>query len=141
MSEKVVMKESEMGVEAPLVVSQIFSNCLYSGFFGRLDSERIKVVTNKMLESIDFYDCDFIIIDLSNVDIIDSAIAAHLVKISNTIKLSGVEVILCGIKGFVAQTMAVVDVHLDDFRITKDLKKALNLVYELSGYQLVKKTH
>lgn len=139
MKEKVAIKESKMGIETPLVVSQIFENCLFSGFFGRLDSERIKFVTERMLEAIEISDCDYIIIDLSNVDTIDTAIAAHLIKISNTIKFSGVEVILCGIKGFVAQTMSVVDIQLDSFKIAKDLRKALAIVYESSGYELTKK--
>lgn len=140
MNKKIVMKDNTFGLDAPLVVSQIFDNCLYSGFYGRLDSERIKVVTERMLETIERYpDCDYLIIDLSNIELIDSAIAAHLIKISNTIRFTGVEVILCGIKSFVAQTLAVIDVQLEKFVITKDLRKALNLVYEKTGYQLIKK--
>lgn len=139
MEKNVAIKESKMGIEAPLVVSRIFENCLYSGFFGRIDSERIKVVTERMLESVDSYDSDYIIIDLSNIDLIDSAVAAHLAKISVSLKLSGVEVVLCGIRGMVAQTMAVIGVELDKFTVAKDLSKALQVIYDMSGYQLVKK--
>ena len=139
MSKKIVMKDNTFGLDAPLVVFQIFDNCLYSGFFGRLDSERIKIVTERMLIAIEQHpDCDYLIIDLSNIELIDSAIAAHLMKISNTIRFSGVQVILCGIKSFVAQTLAVIDIQLEKFIISKDLRKALHLVYEKSGYKLIK---
>lgn len=140
MEKNVAIKESKMGLEVPLVVSRIFENCLYSGFFGRIDSERIKVVTEHMLESVDSYDSDYVIIDLSNIDLIDSAVATHLAKISISLKLSGVEVVLCGIRGVVAQTMAVIGVELNRFTVAKDLSKALNIVYDMSGYQLVKKS-
>lgn len=138
MEKKVAIKDAKMGIEAPLVVSRIFDNCLYSGFFGRLDSERVKNITEIMLDAVETYDCDFIIVDLSNIDLIDSAIASHLVKISNSLRISGIEVIFCGIKGVVAQTMSVLGVELKSFEMTKDLKKALSVVYKKSGYKLIK---
>lgn len=133
----VAINENEMSFEAPLVVSKVFENCLYSGFFGRLDSERVKIITERMLEAVEKVDCDYIIIDMSNIDLIDSAIAAHLMRISRSLKFSGVEVILCGIRGFVAQTMATVDIQLNELVIQKDLMKALDFVYRASGYNLV----
>lgn len=135
----VALKESEMGLEAPLVVSKIFDNCLYSGFFGSLDSERIKTITEKMLDATEALDCERIIIDLSNVDVIDTAIAGYLLRIIKSLGFSGVAVILCGIKGYVAQTMSLVEIDLGDITITKDLRGALRVVYEKSGYELMRK--
>lgn len=137
MNKKVAIKELEMGFEAPLVVSRIFDGCLYSGFFGRLDSERMKIITERMLEAVSSNDSEYIIIDLSNVELIDTAIAAHLLRLSNSLTFSGVQVILCGIKPDVAHTMSVVDIKLDTLKITKDLKRALEKVYELCNYKLV----
>lgn len=134
---KVAMNEKELAIEAPLVVSRIFKNCLYSGFFGQLDSARIKVITDKMLKSIELYNSEYMIIDLSNVDLIDTAIAGHLIKISVALRLSGVKVILCGIKGYVAQTMSVIDIRLDVIEVVKDVEKALQFVYTASGYELI----
>lgn len=138
MEKKVAYEEAKMGMEAPLVVSKIFDNCLYSGFFGRLDSERIKIITETILEAVELYDTDYMIIDLSNIDLIDSAIAAHLVKIGNSLRISGIEIVLCGIKGRVAQTMSVLGVELKSFEIAKDLNRALKTVYLKNGYKLMK---
>ena len=139
LEKKVAMSDSRIGLDAPLVVSKIYDNALYSGFFGTLDSERIKSITERMLDSVENFDCEFIIIDLSNITLIDSAIATHLVNIGQTLKLSGIEVIICGIKGVVAQTMTVIGIQMDQFRIKKDLKSAMEELYSLSGYRLVKK--
>ncbi len=135
---KVAMNESRIGLDAPLVVSSITENCLYSGFFGRLDSERMKLVTDKMIETIDVKESEFVIIDLSNVEIIDSAIAVHLVKVGTILKLTGVKVIFCGIKGIVAQTMTAIGLEFEKYPIARDLKGALKMVYELNGQKLVK---
>ena len=135
---KVAMNESRIGLDAPLVVSSITENCLYSGFFGRLDSERMKLVTDKMIETIDFKESEYVIIDLSNVEIIDSAIAVHLVKVGTILQLTGVKVIFCGIKGIVAQTMTAIGLEFEKYPIVRDLKGALKMVYELNGQKLVK---
>ena len=137
-SSKVAMNESRIGLDAPLVVSSITENCLYSGFFGRLDSERMKLVTDKMLETIDVKGSEYVIVDLSNVEIIDSAIAVHLVKVGTILQLTGVKVIFCGIKGIVAQTMTAIGVEFEKYTIARDLKGALKLVYEFNGQKLVK---
>ncbi len=138
-SSKVAMNETSIGIDTPMVVSQISDNCLYSGFYGRLDSARMKVVTDRMINSVELSGNEIIIIDLSNVDIIDSGVAAHLIKVGTTLKLIGVKVVFCGIKSIVAQTMAVLGVEFEKFELAKDLKSALNIVYEITGLKLVKK--
>ena len=133
---KVGMSETRIGIDAPMVVSQIAQNCLYCGFFGRLDSARIKAVTDKMLETVEMSSSDTIIIDLSNVEIIDSAVAAHLVKVGTALKLIGVNTVFCGIKSIVAQTMAALGVEFDKFTVARNLHTALKAVYAISGMKL-----
>ncbi len=50
---RVAMNETSIGIDTPIVVSQISDNCLYSGFFGRLDSARMKVVTDKIINTVE----------------------------------------------------------------------------------------
>jgi len=140
-SSKVGMSETRIGIDAPMVVSQIASNCLYCGFFGRLDSARIKSVTDKMLGTVELSNATMVIIDLSNVEIIDSAVAAHLVKVGTALKLIGVTVVFCGIKSIVAQTMAALGVEFDKFIVARNLHTALQNVYAKSGLKLVEVDH
>ena len=118
---KVAMSEIRSGLEAPIVISEIADRCLYSGFFGRLDS-RMKEITDKMLSTIEHTNTDYIIIDLASVEFIDSAVATHLIQIGNTLKLVGIKVVFCGIKSVVAQTMTIAGVEFDKFHISRDLK-------------------
>ncbi len=134
---KLAMSEKRIGFETPMVVSQIAESCLYSGFFGRMDSSRMKTVTDNMLSSIEQSDNDMIIIDLSNVELIDSAIAAHLINIGNVLRLVGVQIIFCGINSIVAQTMVVGGVEFEKFLTARDLQAALTLVYKIKGFELV----
>jgi rsbT co-antagonist protein RsbR len=120
-----------------MVVSKLTDTCLYSGFFGRLDSARMKSITDDILEAIEQSNNDTIVIDLSNVDIIDSAVAAHLIRTGDVIKLVGCNVIFCGINSKVAQAMMTVGVEFTKYMLCKDLKSALKLVFQLQGFMLV----
>jgi anti-anti-sigma regulatory factor len=133
---RVAMSEKRIGFEAAMVVSNLTDTCLYSGFFGHLDSARMKTITDQILEAIEGTGNDCIVIDLSNVDIIDSAVAAHLIKTGDVIKLIGADVIFCGIRSQVGQAMVTVGVEFSKYIICKDLKTALRKVYELKGLEL-----
>lgn len=132
----VAFSQNSGSLQAPMVVNEIVDGCLYSGFFGRLDSARIKSVTDRILQGIDQSSCEIIIIDLSNIDVIDSMVAAHLAKIGDTLQVIGVRPIFCGISAVVAQTMVGTGVSFSNFTVVRNLKAALRLVIEVDGVSL-----
>lgn len=124
--------------EAPIVINEVTDRCLYSGFFGTLDSARIKKIIDGILETTTRTEHDMIIIDLSNVDVIDSAIAGHLVKMNKTLQLVGLDVIFCGFKPVVAQSLVAAGVLLENIYVAKNFKRALKEAYRRQGLKLVK---
>ncbi|MES2765454.1 MAG: STAS domain-containing protein [Bacteroidota bacterium] len=136
-AKKVVVSRSKIGGELPIVASEILDNCLYSGFFGTLDYARIKSITDTVMSFTESKDLEMIIIDLSNVDIIDSAVAVHLISIGETLKLVGVEIIFCGMKPFIAQSIIKTGVSISGFTFTKNLKTALQEALKRSGLKIL----
>ncbi|MEM6965073.1 MAG: STAS domain-containing protein, partial [Bacteroidota bacterium] len=134
----VAISRRALGGEAPIVINEITDNCLYAGFFGILDSSRMKKVTDAILGIVDKSENDLMIVDLSNVEIIDSTIANHLKKLNQLLLFVGIEVIFCGIKAVVAQSMIAAGVQLENMTIEKNLKRALKLVFKRQGFKLVK---
>ncbi len=137
-TQKVAISRKKIGGEIPLVVNELTDNCLYSGLFGTLDSARMKVITDKVLELLTTTGIEIIVIDLGNIDVIDSAVSAHLVRLGDTLKLVGVQVIFCGITPQVAQVMITAGIEMSGFIISRDLKSAIKVVFELQGIKLVK---
>lgn len=135
----VAFSQRTVALQAPMVVSEILDGCLYSGFFGRLDSARMKAVTDTVLESIELYNSEVIIIDLANIDVIDSMVAGHLLRVGETLAMVGVRSIFCGISPIVAQTMVGTGVSFAGFSVVRNLKAALRLVLELDGVTLESK--
>ena len=134
---RVAISRGKIGGELPILVNEITDKCLYSGFFGTLDSARMKVITERIIDLLKGSGSEIVLIDLTNVELIDSAVAVHLVKLGKTLKMSGSEVIFCGIKPEIAQTMVTAEINLLEFRISKDLKAAIKEVFIRQGIALV----
>lgn len=136
--DKVAISRRKLGGDAPIVVTEITRGCLYSGMYGTLDSARIKSVVDLILSLSANSDTDTIIVDLSNVDIIDSAISGQLVRVNKTLHMVGMQAIFCGIKPIVAQSMVNAGVDIGIVDVKKNLKSALLEVYRRKGLELVK---
>ena len=134
---KVAISRKKIGGEVPLVVNEITDRCLYSGFFGTLDSTRVKGITDKILDLVSATNIEIIIIDLANVDIIDSTVATHLVRLGDTLILVGVKVIFCGIQPTIAQTMITSGIDMKGFKISRNVKLAIKEVLAIQGLKLV----
>jgi len=136
-NKEVAISRRVLGGEAPIVINEITDRCLYSGFFGTLDSVRMKKVNDSIMEIADRNEHDMMIIDLSNVEVIDSAVANNLKKLNKLLQLIGVEVIFCGFKPIVAASMISAGVELEDIQVEKNLKRAIKSVFQKQGMQLV----
>ncbi len=136
---RVAISRRAMGIETPIIINELTERCLYVGLFGTLDSARMKKVIDAVLDVANRNDNDIMVVDLSNVEIIDSAIANHLKKLNKLLLFIGMEVIFCGIRPIVAQSMISAGVDLEDITIEKNLKRALKLVFSKQGLELVKK--
>ena len=97
----------------------------------------MKNITDKVLDLVGATDIDIIIIDLANVDIIDSAVATHLVRLGDTLILIGVKVIFCGLPPTIAQTMITGGIEMKGFVISRNLKSAIKEIFALQGLKLV----
>ena len=137
-TEKMAISRKQIGSEVPMVTNEITDDCIYAGLFGSLDSLRMGLVSDKIKKIANDKEIDIVIIDLSNVEAIDTAVAGHINRLVNTLKLVGVDAILCGIKDELADTMVKAGVELDSATIVRNLKSALKVSFTMSGYTLSK---
>ena len=132
----VAFSQHSGSIQAPMVVSEIADGCLYSGFFGRLDSARMKQITDHIMMSVERSASETIIIDLASIDIIDSMVASHLSRLADTLQLVGVRPVFCGVSTIVAQTMVGTGVSFDRYTVVRNLKGALRLVLKLDDISI-----
>ena len=135
-TDDVAVSRKQIGGEVPMVVAEATDDCIYTGLFGSLDSARMAVVTEKLTALCESSRISLVVIDLGNVDAIDSAVSAELVRLADVLVMVGVEPIFCGIKGVLARTM--VTAGMGKYTIQRDLKSALKYSFKQSGYTLSK---
>lgn len=94
---------------------------------GILDSTRTQKMMEGILQNIKQYSTKFIIIDIAGIVTIDSAVAAHIIKITKATRLMGAETIISGISPVIAQTIVNLGVSLENITTVSSLKEAIKL--------------
>ena len=72
---------------------------------GALDSVRATQVIESLLQTIVEHGARFMIIDITGIAVVDTAVAHHLLQAARAIQLLGAQIVLVGISPEVAQTM------------------------------------
>lgn len=96
---------------------------------GLLDSVKSQRLMENILHSIKEKSTTTAIIDIGGILVVDSAVAAHLIKITKATKLMGCTTILSGIAPDVAQTIVNLGINLDGINTTATLQDALKIIH------------
>ncbi|HVK66367.1 MAG TPA: STAS domain-containing protein [Polyangium sp.] len=97
-------------LETPII--QVWENVLTLPMIGVVDSHRAARVMDDLLSAVSRSSARFAILDLTGVEVVDTATAYHLVQMISAIRLLGAEGILTGIRPTVAQTLISLGVDL-----------------------------
>ena len=100
-------------------------------------SARMLNITDQITDACSEQNARFAIVDLSNVEAIDSAVAQHIINMAKAAKLSGIEMAFCGIKGRVSRVMVSAGLDVGLFETHSDLEVALKKTYKKVGFRLV----
>jgi rsbT co-antagonist protein RsbR len=87
-------------------VVRIWDDVVALPLLGSLDSERAETMTTALLLAVSTSGARFAILDLTAVDVMDTATAEHVQRVVQAVSLLGAEVVISGIRPAVAQTMA-----------------------------------
>lgn len=92
---------------------------------GHLDTARGQQVMEAMLEGVQRFQADVIIIDISGVPVIDTAVANYLLQSAQAVSLLGAQCVLVGISPVVAQTLVQLGVSFGTLMTHRDLQTAI----------------
>jgi rsbT co-antagonist protein RsbR len=100
---------------------------------GNVDTYRAKKIRERTLARVKELKSQQLIIDISGVPFVDTAVVSHLFKIVKGIKLLGCSTILTGISPEIADTMIELGVEIDnELRTRADLQQALQEIIQIS---------
>ncbi|MEO1924881.1 MAG: STAS domain-containing protein [Gammaproteobacteria bacterium] len=129
----VAISEKSIGGEIPMIATEITDSCLYTGLFGSLDSRRMSAITEEIMAKCEVSQLDIVILDLGNVNAIDSHVSNELVRLADTMVLIGIIPVFCGIKRSLASSMVHQGVNLGRYVVYRDLKSVLKISLKSSS--------
>src|SRR5262249_38099383 len=100
-----IAEQSQALIEMSTPVTAIWQDILMLPIVGIIDSQRAQEVMNSILTKIASTRAKMMIIDISGVGVVDTAVANHLIKITKATRLMGCECIISGLSPPIAQTI------------------------------------
>lgn len=112
-------------------VLQIRDQILVLPLIGTIDSARAAQIVEQLLNSIVVTQASVVIIDITGVPIIDTAVANHLIKTIQAAKMLGADTIITGISPANAQTLVTLGVDLSMMTTRGSLRSGVKLADEM----------
>ena len=112
-------------LEMATPVTKIWNGVLFAPIVGIIDSKRAVDIMEKTLSSIAENRAGTLVIDISGVAVVDTAVANHLIKITKAAVLMGCQSVISGISPAIAQTITELGVELGSVRTTSTIESAL----------------
>lgn len=106
-------------------IIQIWDGVLTLPLIGALSSERAADIMERLLGEISRTNAQHVILDLTGVEIVDTATAEHLLKVVYAVQLMGAQGMITGIRPAVAQTMIALGADMSRIKTLANLQEGL----------------
>ena len=117
--------------ELPVPVLRMREGLLLVPVVGTLDSHRARMLTTRMLDTIRDQGARAIVLDITGVAAVDSAVANHLMQTMAAARLMGAQSVLTGITADVAQSLVKVGVTGEALNPAGDLQRGIETAERL----------
>jgi anti-anti-sigma factor len=121
-------------LSTPLV--PVMEGILVMPIVGDLDSRRAGQILEALLEGVTRAAADTVILDITGVPLVDTAIANTLIQAARAVRLLGAEALLVGISPEVAQTLVGLGVDLGALMTRGDLQSGIAYALTRRGYRI-----
>lgn len=111
-------------------VLPIHQGVLLVPLIGRMDSERGRQLTEALLDGVQHHHAEIVILDITGVKTVDSAVANHLIQTTQAAALLGTECVLVGIAPSIAQILIQLGVDFGALTTRRDLRDGVAYALE-----------
>ncbi|WP_282433949.1 STAS domain-containing protein [Marinobacter caseinilyticus] len=100
---------------------------------GVVDSQRAQTIMDSMLSKVAETEARVVILDIEGVETVDTAVANHLIKITQATQLMGCTCIVSGISPAIAQTLVQLGIPLTTVVTRATLRDAVLYAFQTLG--------
>jgi rsbT co-antagonist protein RsbR len=135
--EATIALQQEAIRELSTPVLRLRDRLLVLPIIGILDSSRAQQLTEGLLEAIRESRARVVIVDVTGVPAVDSAVANHLLQTVEAARLMGARVIVTGLSSSVAQSLVTLGVDLTKLNAVGDLQGGIEMADRIMGLRVV----
>lgn len=99
-----------------------------------IDDSSVRVLLDLVSESVSRQELYGVIVDLQNLEVVDSFLADHLQQLARTLKLQDAALVIAGLAVPVVMTLLDFGIKLPDLVFALDVEQALLRLQEQGGY-------
>jgi rsbT co-antagonist protein RsbR len=136
LTESTIRSQSDALMQMSTPVTAIWRDILMLPIVGIIDSSRSQNIMSAMLSAIATTQSRVIIMDISGVGVVDTAVANHLIKITKATKLMGCECTISGVSASIAQTIVELGIEVGNIKTMGTLKDALADAFQTVGVEV-----
>lgn len=125
LQEQIIRSQQQRLAEMATPMIPISKDIVIMPLIGTMDSERAAQVLDSALQGVDLHRARFVIIDITGLRHVDTAVAKTLMNTAHALMLLGAQAILTGIRAEVAQTLVSIGVSLDTIPTLNNLQRGI----------------
>jgi rsbT co-antagonist protein RsbR len=134
--EKIISDQQAAIRELSLPILQVRDELLIIPLVGMIDSTRARQLIESLLAAVRDKRARGVVVDVTGVPIVDTAIANTLVQVCDAARLMGALVVITGISPEMAQTLVGLGARLPAAETLVDLQEGIDFVERALGYRL-----
>lgn len=120
-------------------VIEVWQGILALPIIGSVDTARAQEMTEALLEQIVATGADIVLLDITGVPVVDTAVARHLLETVAAARLLGAEVFIVGLSSRTAMTVVQLGLDLAHVTTRTTLAKGLELAFARLGLAVVER--
>lgn len=122
-------------LETPVI--QVWQGILALPIVGVLDTARAQRMNETLLQRVVDTGSEIVILDITGVPLVDTAIAKHLIETVSAARLLGCEVLLVGLSSRIAMTLVHLGLDLGGVTTRTTMAKGLELAFDRLGLEVI----
>jgi rsbT co-antagonist protein RsbR len=118
-------------------VIEVWDGILALPIVGSVDTARAQEMTETLLERIVATGSEIVLLDITGVPVVDTAVARHLLETVSAARLLGADVFIVGLSSRTAMTLVQLGIDLSHITTRATLAKGLALAFSRLGLAVI----
>jgi rsbT co-antagonist protein RsbR len=133
--EQIIAQQQEAIRELSMPILQVRDRVMIVPLVGIIDSTRARQLIEALLAAVRDRRAHGVVIDVTGIPLVDTAVANHLVQACDAASLMGTTVVITGVSPEMAQTLVSLGTKLPAVETLGDLQEGIAYIETLLGYR------